>query len=129
MAFLFPIFGGIALDAAKDFVVGRVAKAMDKAPSIPVKGNKARIGAEDFVAEINADPDVEIVRVKSGWFSKINWAAGAMLVFALSDFIGRPVPANLRDAIAKAVETLVPIAIIVIRTWFTTSVTKASAGK
>lgn len=69
------------------------------------------------------------VAVKSAWWSKINWVQAITLLATVAAVFGFDFPPETQ---AKVVETLVGVstlATIVLRTWFTTSVTPAVANK
>lgn len=69
------------------------------------------------------------VAVKSAWWSKINWVQVVALGATAATMFGFDFPPEMQ---AKVVETIVGVSAfmtIVIRTWFTTSVTPASADR
>lgn len=69
------------------------------------------------------------VAVKSAWWSKINWVQAITLVATIATVFGFDFSPELQ---AKIVETLVAfsaLATIILRTWFTTSVTEAAAKR
>lgn len=69
------------------------------------------------------------VAVKSAFWSKINWVQAVTLVATVATVFGFDFPPDLQ---AKIVETLVAVstlATIVLRTWFTSSVTPPVAER
>lgn len=69
------------------------------------------------------------VAVKSAWWSKINWVQAVTLVATVATVFGFNFSPEMQ---AKIVETLVAVsalATIILRTWFTESVTPAVAKK
>lgn len=69
------------------------------------------------------------VAVKSAWWSKINWVQAVALASTVATVFGMDLSPEIQ---AKVVETIVGVsslATIVLRTWFTTSVTPAVANK
>ena len=69
------------------------------------------------------------VAVKSAWWSKINWVQAVAMVATVATVFGFNFPPEFQ---AKVVETIIGVsgvATIILRTWFTTSVTVASADK
>lgn len=73
--------------------------------------------------------DTVLANVKSAWLSKLNWTLAAGALFNLFAFFGLNVPADVKDAIVMAGNSLVIVAAWVIKTWFTTSITPQSAKK
>lgn len=73
--------------------------------------------------------DTVLANVKSAWLSKLNWTLAAGALFNLFAFFGLNVPADVKDAIVMVGNGLVLIVAWVLRTWFTTSITPASAKK
>ena len=70
-----------------------------------------------------------VADVKSAWLSKLNWTFAAGVLFNLLAFLGIAVPADVKDAVLVVGNGLILIVAWIIRTWFTTSVTTASAKK
>lgn len=70
-----------------------------------------------------------LANVKSAWLSKLNWTLAAGALFNLFAFFGLNVPTDVKDAIVAVGNGLVIVAAFVIKTWFTTSITPASAKK
>ena len=76
------------------------------------------------------------VETKSSALSKINWIAGIgaliMFIFAAVRYSGADVPEmppEVQKFLAEAVSGLLFLLIGVLRTWYTTTITKASAAK
>lgn len=70
-----------------------------------------------------------LANVKSAWASKTNWTLAAGMIFNVLAFFGIAVPADVKDAVLVVGNGLVLIVAWVLRTWFTTSITAASAKK
>ena len=68
--------------------------------------------------------ETRVVPVKSALKSKINWVAGLAVVYALADFFGHPVPPAIRETLDPALAAVVPVIVIILRTWFTKSAVK-----
>ena len=69
------------------------------------------------------------VAVKSAWWSKINWVQAVAMIATVATVVGFDFTPEMQ---AKVVETIVGVsgfATIVLRTWFTTTVTPAVADK
>lgn len=85
------------------------------------------------------DAQSVVTGVKSSWSSKINWAAAGGIFISLFELLGhalsREDQTNLLTSIQNAatwedvIRIVVFAGIIVVRTWFTKSLTKASAKK
>lgn len=73
--------------------------------------------------------DSILANVKSAWLSKLNWTMAAGLLFNLFSFFGLQVPSDVKEAIFVVGNGVVLIVAWIIRTWFTTSITPASAKK
>lgn len=73
--------------------------------------------------------DSIVTTVKSAWFSKLNWTMAIGVVFNIFMLLGHPVPDDVQAAVITVGNSLVLIVGWVIRTWFTTSITAASAKK
>ncbi len=70
-----------------------------------------------------------LANVKSAWLSKLNWTLAAGALFNIFAFFGLQVPNDVKDAIVMVGNGVVLIAAWVIKTWFTTSISAASAKK
>lgn len=68
-----------------------------------------------------------IAPVKSGWLSKINWVQLAGPASSLAAAYGLDLPAGKIVGLVIAVQTVQSVVTWIMRTWFTRSVTKASA--
>lgn len=67
--------------------------------------------------------------IKSSWASKINWTQGVGLAATALAFFGIDMPDDVRAALIAGIAGGVQIVTWVTRTWFTTKVTVASAGR
>jgi peptidoglycan hydrolase-like protein with peptidoglycan-binding domain len=73
--------------------------------------------------------DTVLANVKSAWLSKLNWTLAAGALFNLFAFFGLQIPSDVKDAVVMIGNGLVIVVAFVIKTWFTTSITPASAKK
>lgn len=69
------------------------------------------------------------VAVKSAWWSKINWVQAITLLATVATVFGFDFPPELQAKIVETLVALSALATIVLRTWFTTSVTEAAAKR
>jgi hypothetical protein len=69
------------------------------------------------------------VAVKSAWWSKINWVSVVSMVAAALTAFGFDFPPEVQAKVAETIIGISGFLTIVLRTWFTTSVTIASAKK
>ena len=69
------------------------------------------------------------VAVKSAWWSKINWNSAVTMLASVGIFFGLNVSESEKLAIIITLNGLSDFLNIILRTWFTTSVTPASADK
>lgn len=77
--------------------------------------------------EKEIDMDAVNALVKSAWASKINWTAGITLLFNIAMVLGHPVPPDIQAAVVALGNAAGLILIWVMRTWFSPTVTTASA--
>lgn len=71
---------------------------------------------------------VNNVPVKEAWFSKVNWVQLAGPVATLLVWLGVPgITPEMLVAVFAAIQTLQSFVTIILRTWFTTELTMASA--
>jgi hypothetical protein len=68
-------------------------------------------------------PPAVVVPVKSGWWSKINWATVITIVAALASIWGFDFPPELQRAVESTIVTVGGLVIIITKTYFTKSVT------
>jgi peptidoglycan hydrolase-like protein with peptidoglycan-binding domain len=79
--------------------------------------------------ERNNPMETILANVKSAWASKLNWTLAAGAVFNVLAFLGILVPTDVKDAVVVVGNGLVLIVAWIIKTWFTTAITTASAKK
>ena len=82
------------------------------------------------------DSESLVIKVKSSWTSKVNWAAAGGIFISLLDLLVRAMSAEDQDTLMNSIQTAASwedvvkvrmfVGIIVMRTFFTTSLTKAS---
>jgi hypothetical protein len=60
-----------------------------------------------------------MTETKSAFASKINWTAAATAAVSLAAALGLPVSDQLRDQVLMVAGVAGPLAVIVLRTWFT----------
>ncbi len=73
--------------------------------------------------------DIAEVDIKSAWLSKINWVQVASVAASILVVFGINVPPELQAQIAAAITAISAIVTIVMKTWFTTTITPSSAAK
>lgn len=69
------------------------------------------------------------VAVKSAWWSKINWVQAVTLLATVATVFGFDFPPELQAKVVATITGVSAFLTIVIRTWFTTTVTPAVADK
>lgn len=69
------------------------------------------------------------VAVKSAWWSKINWVQAVAMLATVATVFGFDFPPELQAKIVATITGVSGVATVILRTWFTTSVTPASADK
>lgn len=75
------------------------------------------------------DQETVAVGVKSSWASKINWNSAVMLLIGVAGFFGYKISDTDQETIMAAIMAVGSVVTIIIRTFFTTSLTKSSAAK
>lgn len=73
--------------------------------------------------------DSVLAEVKSAWLSKINWTVAVGIVFNVLMYFGHPVPEDVQSSVYTVGNGIVLIVTYIMRTWFTTSITKPAAKK
>lgn len=73
--------------------------------------------------------DSTTVDVKSAWLSSKNWAAGIAILTNIAAFFHVAIPPDLAPQVQALVTSAAAIYIIVKNTWFTGTITTASAKK
>jgi len=68
-------------------------------------------------------------QTKSAWASKINWVEIIKMAGVIAPAAGLVVPPDLVPAVVGAVSAVGGLVTIVMRTWFTTKMTKATANR
>jgi len=69
------------------------------------------------------------VAVKSAWWSKINWVQAVAMLATVATVFGFDFPPELQAKIVATITGVSGVATVILRTWFTTSVTPAAADK
>ena len=69
------------------------------------------------------------VAVKSAWWSKINWVQAVAMIATVATVFGFDFPPELQAKIVATITGVSGVATVILRTWFTTSVTPAVADK
>lgn len=109
-------------------VVGNLVKnALDK-PNVAIEVKDVPGAAAEVLSAIKADPKVAVVPVKSAFQSKINWLNGAFMT-AVAGYVGFNIPTTPEGWAAAAGSIIVPALTILLKSFFSNSVTAASAGK
>lgn len=70
-----------------------------------------------------------IVEEKPAFLSKVNWASVISVVFTMLAAFGLNIPDELKVQILAAVSAITGIVTVVLRTYFTTTITPTSAKK
>lgn len=69
------------------------------------------------------------VAIKSAWWSKVNWTQVVAMAATLGVLFGFNLPAEDQAKIVATIQAVAGLATIILRTWFTTSVTPAAADR
>lgn len=85
--------------------------------------------ASEVASAVQSSPDIAIVPVKSALASKINWTQLVMIAAMILAMFGLNITPAEQAAIVTTLGVVGGLITIVVKTWFTNSVTSASAGK
>jgi len=69
------------------------------------------------------------VAIRSAWWSKVNWTQVVAMVATIGVLFGLNLPADEQAKIVATIQGVSGLATIILRTWFTTSVTPAAAAR
>jgi len=69
------------------------------------------------------------VAVKSAWWSKVNWTQAVAMIATLGVLFGLNVSPEEQAKIVATIQGVAGLATIILRTWFTTSVTPVAADR
>jgi len=69
------------------------------------------------------------VAVKSAWWSKVNWTQAIAILASVGVFLGVNVSPEDQARIVVTIQGVSGLATIILRTWFTDSVTPAVAAR
>ena len=73
--------------------------------------------------------DIVEVAIKSAWWSKVNWTQIIAMAASLAVVFGLNISPEDQAKIVATVQGVSALATIVLRTWFTTTITPASASR
>lgn len=96
---------------------------------VPLPNASAPTTATKVVNAIAASPNVAVVTVKSGWASKINWVQAGGMFASVAAFFGLDVPPDTLAAIIGGIQAAAALVTVMLKTFFTPTVTPQSAGK
>lgn len=69
------------------------------------------------------------VAIKSAWWSKINWTQAVAMLATVGVLFGLDIPADQQAKVVATIQAVSGLATVVLRTWFTSSVTPAVADR
>lgn len=69
------------------------------------------------------------VAIKSAWWSKVNWTQVVAMAATLGVLFGLELPAEQQAKIVATIQAVSGFATVILRTWFTTSVTPSAAAR
>lgn len=73
--------------------------------------------------------DNALVAVKSAWSSKVNWTQAVAFIAMVLAVFGIDMPDSVKLEVVALIQAAQSILTWIIKTWFTTTVTTASAKK
>lgn len=109
-------------------VGGAVIKAALDKPHVQIEFKDVPAAATEVMSTIAESKNVTLAPVKSAWESKLNWLNGAFFT-GVATFLGFHIPQTPEEWAAAITSLVVPALSVVLKTWFSPSVTSASAGK
>lgn len=69
------------------------------------------------------------VAVKSAWWSKVNWTQLIAMIASAGVLFGLNISPEDQAKIVATIQAVSSLATIIMRTWFTTTITPASAAR
>ena len=69
------------------------------------------------------------VAIKSAWWSKVNWTQVVAMVATVGVLFGTSLSPEEQAKIVATIQAVSGLATVILRTWFTTSVTPAAASR
>lgn len=69
------------------------------------------------------------VAVKSAWWSRVNWTQAVGMAATIGVLFGLNLSPEEQAKVVATIQGVSALATIILRTWFTTSVTPASAAR
>ncbi len=66
------------------------------------------------------------MEIKSAWLSKINWTVAVSFIASMAALFGFDVPAETQTHIILVINAITGLAIWIMRTWFTYTVTPSA---
>lgn len=120
-------FGHLSLDAYNHF---RASKGKGPVVQASMAELNADLFPEDYHQPRKVTPMNPVnVDVVSAWLSTKNWAAAFSIIATVLGLIGIHIPGDLGPAIQQFLVAGSALYVIIKNTWFTTTVTAASAKK
>lgn len=109
------------------------ALLFDERRSNPFEDFALRIGLKLLLNKLFPGKDINVdtvlATVKSAWASKLNWTMAVGVIFNVLMLFGHPVPEDIQTQVYALGNSAVLVVGWIIKTWFTTSITAASAKK
>lgn len=96
---------------------------------VPIEMRDVPAAAAKVVETIQQDATVAVVPVKPAVASKINWLQIAGIGASVAAYFGLDLSAADLAAVIGGIQAVVAVVTVVMRTWFTKSVTTESAAK
>lgn len=112
------------MDAEK-VLQAKVAPVVANAPSTVTDQSLTA----QVVNAVTSDPTIAVVPVKSPWFSKVNITAVVTAAISLAAALGFVIPEEYQKLALEIAGTIGPVLVVVMKTWFTPTVSSASVGK
>jgi uncharacterized protein (TIGR02594 family) len=113
-------------------ILGTLFKVVERVlerPSVPVENSKSGVVASAVVDAIKDSPNVAVVPVEAASKSKTIWLQAAGVVASMAAFFGLDIPADDLAAVIGGIQAAVAVGTVVLRKWFTRSVTPAAAAR
>jgi hypothetical protein len=113
-------------------ILGTLCKVVERVlerPNVPVENSKSGVVANAVVDAIRDSPNVAVVPVEAASKSKTIWLQAAGVVASLAAFFGLDIPADDLAAVIGGIQAAVAVGTVVLRKWFTRSVTPAAAAR
>lgn len=110
-------------------ILGAVIENVLRRPNVPVANEHAPDVTDAVKAAVTQNPNIAVVPVKSPFTSKINWYQVGMLGLGSLTIFGIDIDDATKLKLIEGIIAIQTVGTVILKTFFTKSVTTASAKK